>query len=94
MTNQEHTPGPWKVGRSSANRHRWHIVGANLESVCETSSWLKDDPEGESEANARLIAAAPQLLAALTLCRGQWIHSVNNGACLAAIARATEGDGA
>ena len=43
-----------------------------------------------SEANARLIVAAPRLLAALKLCRGQWIHSVNADACNAAIAAAEE----
>ena len=43
---------------------------------------------GETEANARLIAAAPELLAALKQCRGQWIHSINALDCLAAIAKA------
>ena len=58
----EHTPGPWKV--SSYNHHYgtykiepWAQIERN---------WLikKDitDHHGEREANARLIAAAPELL--------------------------------
>ena len=49
-----------------------------------------DTPEIRLE-NARLMAAAPDLLAALTRCRGQWIHSVNKEKCLAAITKATGG---
>ena len=58
-----HTPGPWEVYgnsdeglsvRSSA------IPGA----VC-FMAWIFQDTKGEGEANARLIAAAPDLLAAL-----------------------------
>ena len=40
------------------------------------------------EANAHLIAAAPDLLEALKRSRAQWIHSVNAEQCLAAIAKA------
>ena len=43
----------------------------------------------EATANAQLRAAALDLLAALTISQGQWIHSVNKDQCLAAIAKAT-----
>ena len=51
-----HTPGPWSVSKGSAYY------------VCCDGSWIASamgirGPEGE--ANARLIAAAPELLAAL-----------------------------
>lgn len=67
-----HTPGPWKAQRPSGPQHaidrKWEIV-----------SPLKDGGEmivvGEhtgveclTEANARLIAAAPELLEALREC--------------------------
>lgn len=56
-TTGQHTPGPWRMGYGYATRdirsgHR-HII-ARVDVVTE-----------EGEANARLIAAAPDLLAAL-----------------------------
>ena len=58
--NQAHTPGPWRyVGRHSAE-----IVDCALQrTICSVSRALKMD--GEMDANARLIAAAPSMLAAL-----------------------------
>lgn len=64
----KHTPGPWTVEGScvrSKNDRDW---------VCETSirnlagkfvGWTKKDEEVIAPANARLIAAAPELLDAL-----------------------------
>lgn len=55
MTNVQHTPGPWQV-----LEHRQIIqIGTNV----FVGSTNDDYPMGE--ANARLIAAAPDLLAAL-----------------------------
>ena len=52
----EHTPGPWEpMWDFSAVTHRQEVV-ASLNSLVKN---------GEYEANARLIAAAPELLAAL-----------------------------
>lgn len=66
MTNATHTPGPWFIG----GRHNDSIIP-------ESHRKAKDNPEGyriasiqafyeewadESAANARLIAAAPELL--------------------------------
>lgn len=62
----KHTPGPWETDRN--NVHPGHIATID----CRFSSdrvviwspyWPKDD--AEQEANARLIAAAPDLLDAL-----------------------------
>lgn len=61
-----HTPGPWEVGRGYASTHatpiRWE--GENLAWVCGTDSPHEFSLE-QTLANARLIATAPDLLAAL-----------------------------
>ncbi len=68
MTQPQHTPGPWEIKRNAANRHTWSIYAvANRPNglaiaIANTAHWLPSDPEGESEANARLIAAAPDTL--------------------------------
>jgi len=54
-----HTPGPW------------HTAGLNVRAgdalICyATNHWADDEtPESERQANANLIAAAPELLSAL-----------------------------
>lgn len=53
-----HTPGPWLLS-SSGVHVRKTARGFN---ICDLNDAL---PPGEWEANARLIAAAPELLAAL-----------------------------
>lgn len=64
----EHTPGPWKTGICQVTkdflkgRLTEAVVTLNDEVICIT---------GEGDANARLIAAAPELLEALqALVRG------------------------
>jgi hypothetical protein len=65
----KHTPGPWEVSRNNAGAIPLHFQppevfgrGGN----CCVASNLGNGPE--SEANARLIAAAPELLEALQEC--------------------------
>ena len=54
-----HTPGPWKVEYSEG--YEWEVLaGANLP-IAYISGWAGYS----TEVNARLIAAAPDLLAAL-----------------------------
>ncbi len=53
----KHTPGPWEVELGTANRD-WHIIKRG-------TAW--NATSAERDANARLIAAAPDLLAALAL---------------------------
>lgn len=67
MTQFKGTPGPWRVSEKHGDlidiRHENNEPGAmslNLAQVVARQSWLK-----EAEANARLIAAAPELLEAL-----------------------------
>ena len=61
------TPGPWRVSEKRGDlidiRHNNNGIGAisiNIAHVVARQSWLK-----EAEANAKLIAAAPELLEAL-----------------------------
>jgi hypothetical protein len=57
-----HTPGPWSTFQDPSLRHS---VGGATVRICEM--WGKDPAfyTAEDEANARLIASAPDLLAAL-----------------------------
>ncbi|WP_313327719.1 hypothetical protein [Enterobacter oligotrophicus] len=70
------TPGPWSVDRNNVHTGRiatiHHCIGNDWVEV-----WSPDwpDTEEKQEANAKLIAAAPDLLEALQACLG-W---VNNG---------------
>ena len=63
-----HTPGPWKVSYYAATRkpaHRWTVGGYEwVEPYGATVCEMSGNPE-RAEANAHLIAAAPDLLAAL-----------------------------
>lgn len=71
-----HTPGPWSA--DYGDFAAYCDTGAE---VCEASAGIRDDgtriPCEEMEANLSLIAAAPELLAALKLLRdpdgdGEW----------------------
>ena len=63
--NEKHTPGPWKVDQTWAL-----IVGPKMEEIAAVHSSMPSGGNRVSwrqtaEANARLIAAAPDLLQAL-----------------------------
>lgn len=65
-----HTPGPWtNHGEAVWSTHEsvsgTVTKGARTNHVCAVSTRLKM-PDAERRANARLIAAAPQLLDAIT----------------------------
>ena len=53
-----HTPSPWRIGDED---HIWRIYGPGDGDVIGELEYIG----GNAEANARLIAAAPTLLAAL-----------------------------
>lgn len=77
----KHTPGPWgQVGRG-----RDCFVTVPLRSIyCErlgySVAFVSHDRGGEPEANARLIAAAPELLEALRDCEALLAYQHANGA--------------
>lgn len=56
----KHTPGPWKVGAASSAVYE-PSNDARAIALMPTANWAIET----REANARLIAAAPELLAAL-----------------------------
>lgn len=69
-TNTKHTPGPWHIGSGNGEgsifadngRTRLEIGGTTLYPICQVNRKWEDE---EDEANARTIAAAPELLASL-----------------------------
>jgi hypothetical protein len=65
-TQTKHTPGPWRVARQnpSPTTGEWMIAGGKPGYLAE----IRDCGSGDVTANARLVAAAPELLAALQQC--------------------------
>jgi len=77
--NAQHTPGPWKVevwDYSHATPPRKELNVQSAKNLLATLQCDHDEnnefivPKAEAEANARLIAAAPDLLAALVSIEG------------------------
>ena len=63
VSTTKHTPGPWSaIGRYVKSFGPSFLSGGR--EVCAVSNFTGS--EGENEANARLIAAAPELLESLT----------------------------
>jgi len=56
----KHTPGPWRTGGTGG----LIVFAADGYAVANATVFHQKQEEGESQANARLIAAAPALLAA------------------------------
>lgn len=64
----KHTPGPWRTDHHEHNEPHQNIrIKGSYRTVCTV--WIDDAPvpdyNAEQESNARLIAAAPELLEAL-----------------------------
>lgn len=57
-----HTPGPWRIVRIDGE-----LVGSIYRGKTRICAWILDDMKSqrEAEANAHLIAAAPEMLAVL-----------------------------
>ena len=75
MNQSTHTPGPWKVELGSYDPHTDRyppVVTAECRDVCTV-----EDTYDDGEANARLIAAAPDLLAVCERLRRAiaWSHT-------------------
>jgi len=75
MNELKHTPGPWRVSNSNGMICVSAPKGHPHQSLCavgyETAKTYPEEVQrglrADTEANARLIAAAPELLEALTL---------------------------
>lgn len=109
MTEHKHTPGPWTIthaiiGSSEPVKHPSAIVASpsgSVDTICDFD-WMTRRGITEQQSNAALIAAAPDLLAALEAvvdCHAALTrhvgHSDDAAVCLvtarAAIAKAKEG---
>jgi hypothetical protein len=82
----EHTPGPWQYRatvhweQSDHGGYRWKVLMSPGSRAFQIAMVQVDDDDDEQEANARLIAAAPDLLEALELLLGDaepW-HAAHN----------------
>lgn len=74
MTAPKHTPGPWELTTVEPGAE-WHVSAPDMR--CRAGSWTslavvygqedewEEDMREEGRANSRLVAAAPDLLAAL-----------------------------
>jgi hypothetical protein len=57
----KHTPGPWTEHKWNTEEHQISALGGTVALVSHSHSLISDE---SADANARLIAAAPDLLAA------------------------------
>ena len=80
-----HTPGPWTVLPEEADKDylrirgtrlggRYKVANVHMQRLLESHYVLRDRENAESWANARLIAAAPDLLEAL---QSVWLWAEN-----------------
>lgn len=60
-----HTPGPWRVGEDMRGTRRVFAGDSEIVRALSKHGFDRRLPENEREANRRLIAAAPDMLAAL-----------------------------
>ncbi len=70
MTTPEHTPGPWHAEWSTRTRDKsygWHVFAPEQHDAIICDIHDDDHLVGSREANARLMAASPTLLAACLL---------------------------
>lgn len=88
----KHTPGPWQINAISNEREKISIIDADM---CFVAEVWKTYVNGESrqQANASLIAAAPELL---EVCK-YLVHMIGEenvpGNCIAAINKAEGREG-
>jgi len=59
----KHTPGPWRTMRGPQNNFLDHVMTDTVPGLGIATTWAHNQ-DSEQEANARLIAAAPELLEA------------------------------
>ena len=88
----KHTPGPWVVVGRLTKYVEARLVGRLIQEVAACGPTMADEGYGQQqEANARLIAAAPDLLEALKRCKFDSLNMTleDREFCRAAIAKAT-----
>lgn len=76
----QHTPGPWKVVATNSSRFSLRAGQDSIGDVWRMiGSPVLMDRAHEGDANARLIAAAPELLAALKTIKDAILHVSASG---------------
>jgi hypothetical protein len=91
MRRKSHTPGPWFYNRDEGGIHG-HVISTGDYIICD----LPDAGDGaapQTEANARLIAVAPDLLDAAVLVIDSWSCGDLAGAVRMLDAAVTEAKG-
>jgi len=93
----KHTPGPWKTEQSS--RTDIYIISQSVEArnkwvatACNHEFHPTEENNKRNQYNARLIAAAPDLLEALRFCAGTSYIDDAHRVAQQAIAKATGED--
>lgn len=71
MSESKFTPGPWHVGDGNETI----VYDANRWAIASATTFHRKHEDGSSEANAKLIAAAPELLEALEALKREIILS-------------------
>jgi hypothetical protein len=85
-----HTAGPWHpVTLGASPDHAW-AIDSELVEIARLSEW--PDRKAEAEANARLIAAAPEMLAVLQSLTHPMASEEDLQNALAVIAKAKGGE--
>ena len=97
-----HTKGPWEVGDGSWKSGHVDINAKTHGSLAVVVTFVDDEPYAEGLANARLIAAAPDLLASLKVMTKAFESNLANhentdwfeewNTAMSAITKATKGE--
>jgi hypothetical protein len=78
----EHTPGPWTYKLDNDSPVNFEITTAHAPTSIVSGCGCCDSPWVSSEADARLIAAAPELLEALEEIVKEYYENPDNGRTL------------
>lgn len=73
------TPGPWVVGSNVTAGNKLEGCSIFAEKIKDQIGWMRFDLDKENHANARLIAAAPELLAQCKEFEKCLTHLINSG---------------
>lgn len=74
MTDSKPTPGPWVIDEFYEEGGFYKIRGEG-EGICHVHAFVPEGRDPQCDANARLIAAAPDLLKALSAAHGYMLNA-------------------
>lgn len=85
MNTPKHTPGPWAVTGEMDRIHGGEVIlpnnGSNTSPIAVVCDFNRYDRDAERQANAQLIAAAPEMLELLAQLTA-YLYATNNPAAL------------